>query len=47
MVRKGNLVVFEGRSISETGEITPSKIGVHAIDINLQLPEFFEPFPIH
>ena len=28
MVRKGNLVVFEGSSISETGETTPTKIGV-------------------
>ena len=35
MVRKGNLVVFEGSSISETGEVTPTKIGVHAFDINL------------
>ena len=35
MVRKGNLAVFEGRSISETGEVTPSKIDVHAFDINL------------
>ena len=29
MVRKGNLVVFEGSSISETGETTPTKIGVY------------------
>ena len=35
MVRKGNLVVFEGSSISETGEVTPTKIGVHVFDINL------------
>ena len=35
MVRKGNLAVFEGSSISETGEVTPTKIGVHALDINL------------
>ena len=35
MVRKGNLVVFEGSSISETGEVTPTKIGVHAFDFNL------------
>ena len=35
MVRKGNLIVFEGSSISETGEVTPTKIGVHAFDINL------------
>ena len=35
MVRKGNLAVFEGSSISETGEVTPTKIGVHACDISL------------
>ena len=35
MVRKGNLAVFEGSSISETGEVTPTKIGVHAFDINI------------
>ena len=42
MVRKGNLVVFEGNSISETGEGTPTKIGVHAFDSNPYLHEFFE-----
>ena len=35
MVRKGNLAVFEGSSISETGEATPTKIGVNTFDINL------------
>ena len=35
MVRKGNLAVFEGSSISETKEVTLIKIGVHALDINL------------
>ena len=35
MVRKGNLVVFEGSSISETKEVTPTKIGVRGLDINL------------
>ena len=34
MGRKGNLAVFESSSISETGEVTPTKIGVHACDIN-------------
>ena len=34
MVRKGILAVFEGSGISETGEVTPIKIGVHACDIN-------------
>ena len=43
MGRKGKLVVFESSNISETGEVTPTKIGVHAFDINLYLHEFFEP----
>ena len=30
MVRKGILAVFEGSRISETGEVTPTKIGAHA-----------------
>ena len=47
MVRKGNLAVFEGSSISETGEAPPTKIGVHAFDINAYLHEFFEPIPIN
>ena len=42
MVRKGNLAVFEGSSISETGEATPTKISVHACYINAYLHEFFE-----
>ena len=46
MGRKGNLAVFEGSSISETGEVTPIKIGVHACDISPYLNEFFEPIPI-
>ena len=46
MVRKGKLAVFEGSSISETGEGTPTKIGVHACDINSYWHEFFEPIPI-
>ena len=46
MVRKGNLAVFEGSSISETEETTPTKIGVHAFDINFYLHDFFEPIPI-
>ena len=43
MVRKGNFAVFEGSNISETGKVTPTKIDVHAFDINLYLHEFFEP----
>ena len=46
MGRKGNLTVFESNSISETGEVTPTKIGVHELDINPYLNEFFEPIPI-
>ena len=46
MVGKGNLAVFEGNSISETGEDTPTKIGVHAFDINPYLHKFFESIPI-
>ena len=46
MGRKGNLAIFEGGSISETGEVTPTKIGVYAFDINPYLHEFFELIPI-
>ena len=46
MGRKGNLAVFEGSSISETGKVTPTKIGVPACDINPYLHEFFGPIPI-
>ena len=42
MVRKGNLPVFEGSSISETGKVTPTKIGVLACYITPYLHEFFE-----
>ena len=42
MGRKGNLAVFEGSSISETGEVTPTKIGVHVRYINIYLHDFFE-----
>ena len=46
MVRKGNLAVFESSDISETGETTPTKIGVYALDVNPYLHEFFELIPI-
>ena len=46
MVQKGNLVVFEGSNISETGNATPTKICMHAFDINPYLHEFFESIPI-
>ena len=42
MVLKGNLAVFEGNGISETGEATPTKIYVHTCYINAYLREFFE-----
>ena len=45
MVRKGNLAVFESSNISETGDGTPTKIGVHVCDINPYMHEFFEPIP--
>ena len=46
MGRKGNLAVFESSGISETREVTPTKIGVNKLDINLYLHEFFEPILI-
>ena len=46
MVRKGKLVVFESSNISETGEATPTKIGVNACYINTYLHDFFEPILI-
>ena len=47
MVKKGNLAVFESSNIFETGEVTPTKIGVQVLDINHYLHEFFEPIPIN
>ena len=46
MGRKGNLAVFESNGISETKEVTPTKICVHACYINTYLHDFFEPIPI-
>ena len=46
MGRKGNFAVFESSNISETEEATPTKIGLHACDINPYLLKFFEPIPI-
>ena len=42
MGQKGNLAVFESSNISETKEVTPTKIGVHACYINTYMHEFFE-----
>ena len=47
MVGKGNLAIFEGSNISETEEVTLTKIGVHAFDMSLYLHKFFEPIPIN
>ena len=47
MGRRGNLAVFESSNISETGEVMPTKIGVHVCYINTYLHEFFEPIPIN
>ena len=44
MVRKGNLAVFESSGISETGEVTPTKIGVYVCYISTYLHDFFEPY---
>ena len=38
---------LKGSNISETGETTPTKISVHACDINPYLHEFFELIPIN
>ena len=46
MGRRGNLAVFESTNISETEEVTPTKIGVDVYYINTYLHEFFEPIPM-
>ena len=46
MGRKGKMAVFESCGISGTRETTPTKISVHAFDINAYLHEFFEPILI-
>ena len=40
------LQFLKGSHISETEEAMPTKIDVHALDINPYLHEFFEPIPI-
>ena len=42
MVIKGNFAVFESSGISETGEVTPTKISVNACYIHTYMHEFFE-----
>ena len=46
MPQKGNLAILEGSNISESGETTPTKIGVYTLDFNSYLHELFEPIPI-
>ena len=43
MGRKGKLAVFEGSGISETEDVTPTKIGVYVCYIKTYLHDFFEP----
>ena len=42
MVRKGNLAIFKSSNIFETKEAMPTKLGMHAFDINPHLHEFIE-----
>ena len=44
MGRKGKLAVFESNNISETGEVTPTKIGVCVCYINPYLHDFLSRF---
>ena len=43
MVGKGNLAIFDSDNVSKIRKAMPTKIGVHAFDINTNLQEFFEP----
>ena len=42
MGQRGNLAVFESTNISETEEVTPTKIAVHVCYTNLYMHDFFE-----
>ena len=46
MGRRGKMAIFERSNISETIEITPTKIGVDVCYINTYLHDFFESIPI-
>ena len=46
MGRKEKMAVFESNGISETEEVTPTKIGVHVCYINIYKHDFFESIPI-
>ena len=39
-VEKGNLAVIESSNISETGQTTPTKVGMYACDVNPYLHDF-------
>ena len=47
MVEREILPFLKGSHIFETEEVTPTKTGVHACDINPYLHEFFEPISIN
>ena len=47
MFQKENLAIFESSSISETKKTTPTKIGVHAFDVNPYLHKYFGPILIN
>ena len=42
MGRKGKLAFFESSNISETGEVTPTKIGVNVCYIKAYMHEFLK-----
>ena len=44
MCRKGKLAVFESSNISETGEVTPIKIGVYVCYIKAYMHDFLSQF---
>ena len=46
MGRRGKMAIFEHSNISETIEVTPTKIGVDVCYINTYLHDFFESIPI-
>ena len=47
MGRRGKLTIFESSNISETEEVTPTKIGANVCYINTYLHEFFEQISIN
>ena len=45
-VERENWPFLKGSHISETGGVTPTKTGMHELDIDPYLHEFFEPILI-